>query len=121
MEKESKLKVETNSCLMKKTKVQLIEIILRKDDVERKLTKELNDAILHYNDEHDNVNKLIKELKCLEERHEDVLNELSDNIYENEIKSNKIKNLNICNLILGTSVIISLIGLIYFVYKIYQL
>lgn len=120
MEKESKSKVDTNTSLIKKTKAQLIEIILRKDDVERKLTKKLNDVILHYNDEQNNVNKLTKELKCLEERHEDVLNELSNNIYENEIKSNKIKKLNICNLILFAGIIISLLGLVYFVYKIYQ-
>lgn len=119
MEKESKPKDKTNTSLMKKTKVQLIEIILRKDDVERKLTKELNDAILHYNNEHDSVNKLTKELKCLEERHEDVLNELSDNIYENEIKANKLKKLNIANWILFGSTMIAFFGLCYILYRLY--
>jgi hypothetical protein len=119
MEKESKPKAEANSGLMKKTKAQLVEIILRKDDVERKLTKELSDMILHYNDEHDSVNKLTHELKCLEERHEDVLDELSNNIYENEVKSKKIKQLNAANWILFIASMLALFGLAYMVYRLY--
>lgn len=37
-----------NNTLMRKTKAQLIEIILRKDDVERKLRSELNDMTDKY-------------------------------------------------------------------------
>lgn len=42
--KDEKKIINENSSLMKKTKAQLVEIILRKDEVERGIRKELKEA-----------------------------------------------------------------------------
>lgn len=42
--KDEKKIINENSSLMKKTKAQLVEIILRKDEVERNVRKELKEA-----------------------------------------------------------------------------
>lgn len=42
--KDEKKTINENSSLMKKTKAQLVEIILRKDEVERGIRKELKEA-----------------------------------------------------------------------------
>lgn len=42
--KDEKKTINENSSLMKKTKAQLVEIILRKDEVERNVRKELKEA-----------------------------------------------------------------------------
>lgn len=49
-----------NNTLIRKTKAQLIEIILRKDDVERKLRNELNDMTDKYTSSC-NTNKIISD------------------------------------------------------------
>ena len=55
---------ETNNGLMKKTKVQLIEIILRKDDVERECRDEINNLknrIKNYDADVEGMSKRIKD------------------------------------------------------------
>lgn len=55
---------ETNNGLMKKTKAQLIEIILRKDDVERECRDEINNLknrIKNYDADVEGMNKRIKD------------------------------------------------------------
>ena len=47
-----------NNTLIRKTKAQLIEIILRKDDVERKLRNELSDIIDKYTSTCNTTNSL---------------------------------------------------------------
>lgn len=62
VENTTKIEKESikNNTLIRKTKAQLIEIILRKDDVERKLRNELNDMTDKYTSSC-NTNKIISD------------------------------------------------------------
>ena len=62
VENTTKIEKESikNNTLIRKTKAQLIEIILRKDDVERKLRNELNDMNDKYTSSC-NTNKIISD------------------------------------------------------------
>ena len=58
---------KTSNSLMKKTKAQLVEIILRKDEVERSLRKDINE-LCNY------IDKLKNDNKFLEQRFEPLQN-----------------------------------------------
>ena len=59
---------KTSNSLMKKTKAQLVEIILRKDEVERGLRKDIKDTC-------DSVNKIMNEKYLLENKFETLQND----------------------------------------------
>lgn len=58
---ETKKNVVENNSLMRKTKAQLVEIILRKDDVERGIRKELKEAQEFYFQKIKDYNALMQE------------------------------------------------------------
>ena len=71
---------ETNNGLMKKTKAQLIEIILRKDDVERECRDEINNLknrIKNYDADVEGMSKRIKD-------DNDIIKQQADLIVEKE-------------------------------------
>lgn len=59
---------KTSNSLMKKTKAQLVEIILRKDEVERNLRKDINDLC-------DSFDKIKSEKELLENKFETLQND----------------------------------------------
>ena len=59
---------KTSNSLMKKTKAQLVEIILRKDEVERNLRKDINDLC-------DSLDKIKNEKELLENKFETLQND----------------------------------------------
>ena len=59
---------KTSNSLMKKTKAQLVEIILRKDEVERNLRKDINDLC-------DSLDKIKSEKELLENKFETLQND----------------------------------------------
>ena len=79
---------ETNNGLMKKTKVQLIEIILRKDDVERECRDEINNLknrIKNYDADVEGMNKRIKDDNNIIKQQADLITE-KENLID-ELKS----------------------------------
>lgn len=101
MEKEVTAKVETNNSLMRKTKVQLVDIILRKDDVEKELKKTLkekddNESALSamYKDNCGALNKVTKEKdkfeKLYNELRHDFHKECDDHVIEVQTLKNKL-------------------------------
>ena len=79
---------ETNNGLMKKTKVQLIEIILRKDDVERECRDEINNLknrIKNYDADVEGMNKRIKD-------DNDIIKQQADLIVEKENLIDELKS-----------------------------
>lgn len=101
MEKEVTTKVETNNSLMRKTKAQLVDIILRKDDVEKELKKTLKEKDEHesalstmYKDNCGALNKAIKEKdkfeKLYNELRHDFHKECDDHVIEVQTFKNKL-------------------------------
>ena len=79
---------ETNNGLMKKTKVQLIEIILRKDDVERECRDEINNLknrIKNYDADVEGMSKRIKD-------DNDIIKQQADLIVEKENLIDELKS-----------------------------
>lgn len=68
--KDEKKIINENSSLMKKTKAQLVEIILRKDEVERGIRKELKEA-------EEFASQKIKDYNALNEIHVKYVEELT--------------------------------------------
>lgn len=68
--KDEKKIINENSSLMKKTKAQLVEIILRKDEVERGIRKELKEA-------QEFASQKIKDYNALNEIHVKYVEELT--------------------------------------------
>ena len=72
---------ETNGSLMKHTKVQLVDIILRKDNIEKELREQLKDVKDNYQRELNKaVNKYRTEVLVRENLEKDYFN-LKDNYY----------------------------------------
>lgn len=72
---------ETNGSLMKHTKVQLVDIILRKDNIEKELREQLKDVKDNYQRELNKaVNKYRNEVLVRENLEKDYFN-LKDNYY----------------------------------------
>ena len=67
---------KTSNSLMKKTKAQLVEIILRKDEVERNLRKDINDL-------YDSLDKIKSEKELLENKFETLQNDYQEECDEN--------------------------------------
>lgn len=99
---DDKVKVDVNGSLMKKTKVQLIEIILRKDDVEH----DLRSTIL---DNESEINRMTKEYQSLESQ----FNILKHD-YIDECDNNALDRLKLHNTIFKLKVILSVICIICF-------
>lgn len=74
---EDKVKKQTNS-LMKKTKVQLVDIILRKDEVEKTLRNKLDATTKEYATDIANANRLIEAEAKEVEQHKADFEEISD-------------------------------------------
>lgn len=74
---EDKVKKQTNS-LMKKTKVQLVDIILRKDEVEKTLRNKLDATTKEYATDIANANRLIEAEAKEAEQHKADFEEISD-------------------------------------------
>lgn len=70
---ETKKNVDVNGSLMKHTKAQLVDIILRKDEIEKGLRENLKLAEDNYNKDINNCvnlyNKLLNDYKNLEKKH----------------------------------------------------
>ena len=67
---------KTSNSLMKKTKAQLVEIILRKDEVERNLRKDINDLC-------DSFNKIKNEKELLDSCFAEFRNNYRKKCYKN--------------------------------------
>ena len=76
---------KTSNSLMKKTKAQLVEIILRKDEVERGLRKDIKDTC-------DSVNKIKTEKELLEQRFETLQNDYREKCDENASYLQELRN-----------------------------
>ena len=75
--KETTKNVEPNGSLMKHTKAQLVDIILRKDNIEKELREQLKDVKDNYQRE---LNKYRNEVLVRENLEKDYFN-LKDNYY----------------------------------------
>lgn len=67
---------KTSNSLMKKTKAQLVEIILRKDEIERGLRKDIKGTC-------DSVNKIMNEKHLLEKKFETLKNDYQEECDKN--------------------------------------
>ena len=76
---------KTSNSLMKKTKAQLVEIILRKDEVERNLRKDINDLC-------DSFNKIKKEKEILDSCFEKILNNYKEECEKNASYIQELKD-----------------------------
>lgn len=88
---------ETNNGLMKKTKAQLIEIILRKDDVERECRDEINNLknrIKNYDADVEGMSKRIKDDNNIIKQQADLIvekeNLIDDLKYQFDISATKV-------------------------------
>lgn len=72
IEKPAGVEIKTNNSLMKKTKAQLIEIILRKDDVEKNLREELRNNDILIREANILMNKYKKELETFNKKHNEL-------------------------------------------------
>ena len=111
--KETAIIVEDGKGLMRKTKAQLVEIIMRKDDVERKLRKDIKIK-------DDNYNKAISEKEYAQEQLKDIREDYNvlQNDYQNECDENVSKQQEIadkCNLYKLLSIISIMFAVIEFV------
>ena len=77
---------KTSNSLMNKTKAQLIEIILRKDEVERNLRKDIKDTCA-------SVDKLHTERKFLEKKFEILKNDYREECDKNASDFQEFKNI----------------------------
>lgn len=121
-EQETKQEVNTNGSLMKKTKAQLVEIILRKDALERNLRKDMEGTCKRVTE----LDELHEAYNNLQESYEvsvnDVisLNKRLDEQYDNyEAKCRKLENQiahknNIINGLVTVLGIVLIAGLITF-------
>lgn len=76
---------KTSNSLMKKTKAQLVEIILRKDEVERNLRKDINELC-------DSFNKIKSEKELLEKKFETLKNDYREECDENASYIQELKD-----------------------------
>ena len=76
---------KTSNSLMKKTKAQLVEIILRKDEVERNLRKDINELC-------DSFNKIKNEKELLDSHFETLLNDYREECDKNASCIQKLKD-----------------------------
>lgn len=76
---------KTSNSLMKKTKAQLVEIILRKDEVERNLRKDIKGTC-------DSFDKIKTEKELLEQRFETLQNDYQEKCDENASYLQELKN-----------------------------
>ena len=76
---------KTSNSLMKKTKVQLVEIILRKDEVERSLRKDIKELL-------GSLDKIKTEKELLEQRFETLQNDYQEKCDENTSYLQELRN-----------------------------
>ena len=76
---------KTFNSLIKKTKAQLVEIILRKDEVERNLRKDINELC-------DSFDKIKGEKELLEQRFETLQNDYQEKCDENASYLQELRN-----------------------------
>lgn len=76
---------KTSNSLMKKTKAQLVEIILRKDEVERNLRKDINELC-------DSFNKIKSEKELLEKKFETLQNDYLEECDKNASYIQELKD-----------------------------
>ena len=76
------MSTQSENSLMKKTKKELVDIILRKDDVEAKLRKELNDVNLDFSKDFSKAKDMIS-------KKENTIVELNNSIKE---KNQQVEN-----------------------------
>lgn len=76
---------KTSNSLMKKTRAQLVEIILRKDEVERNLRKDVNKLC-------NSFDKIKTEKELLEQRFETLQNDYQEECDENTSYLQELRN-----------------------------
>ena len=76
---------KTSNSLMKKTKAQLVEIILRKDEVERSLRKDIKELL-------GSLDKIKTEKELLEQRFETLQNDYQEKCDENASYLQELRN-----------------------------
>lgn len=76
---------KTSNSLMKKTKAQLVEIILRKDEVERNLRKDINELC-------DSLDKIKNEKELLEKNFETLKNDYREECDKNASYIQELKD-----------------------------
>ena len=76
---------KTSNSLMKKTKAQLVEIILRKDEVERNLRKDINEL-------YDSLDKIKSEKELLDTHFETLLNDYREECDKNASYIQELKD-----------------------------
>lgn len=77
---------KTSNSLMNKTKAQLVEIILRKDEVERNLRKDIKDI-------HDSLDKITTEKEFLEKKFEILKNDYREECDKNASDFQEFRNI----------------------------
>lgn len=103
---ENKIKIKQSNSLMRKTKSELVEIILRKDEIERNLKADIKETIKNTQNNLEHISYIHNTLK---NDYEEICDEYTT--YRAKIK-NKIKNYNIFCYVLGGITVI-LIVLLY--------
>lgn len=106
---ENKIKIKQSNSLMRKTKSELVEIILRKDEIERNLREDIKETINQYKNTQNNFEHISYIHDTLKNNYEEICDEYTT--YRAKIK-NKIKNYNIFCYVLGGITVI-LIVLLY--------
>lgn len=77
---------KTSNSLMNKTKAQLVEIILRKDEVERNLRKDIKET-------YDSIDKITTEKEFLEKRFEVLKNDYREECDKNASDFQEFRNI----------------------------
>lgn len=100
---------KTSNSLMKKTKVQLVEIILRKDEVERSLRKDINELCNSFNKIKGEKEFLESEFETLQNAYQEKWDEKASYYQELKDKTERYKVLFCIFFAISVGLIVSII------------
>lgn len=106
------MSTQSENSLMKKTKKELVDIILRKDDVEAKLRKEKADIELDFNKAKGMIDKRDVRIDDLEKINKELSSKLESAFTYNKICDSSIKRLKIIRNTFAISAAILLVVII---------
>lgn len=108
------MSTQSENSLMKKTKKELVDIILRKDDVEKSLRKELNDVNLDFSKAKDMIGKKDVRINDLEKINKELGNKLESVSSYTKVCDNSIKKLTVSRNSFAIATAILLVAVIVF-------
>lgn len=106
------MSTQSENSLMKKTKKELVDIILRKDDVEKSLRKELNDVNLDFSKAKDMIGKKDVRINDLEKINKELNSKLESSSVYTKVCDNSIKKLAVTRNSLAIATVVLLVAVI---------